>query len=96
MNQNPPNMPQCNNSYGNSWKNCMEGNNQKNDPEKKLYTAILDHCCKLEMQCNNPNVWFKNNNINAVCTPSPPINRPHFGDTIHDHKVNKTLSFGVY
>ena len=100
MNQDPLNMPLCNIRNVNSWINCMKGQNEKKNPEdkdmsnKERRAVSIDHCCKLEMQCKNPNKLLKNNIFDAVCTPSKPLVGPHFGDV--RMPISHTLSFGVY
>jgi len=88
------------------WKNCMDDPRKEKDPERKdmsdeeKHAAAMTDCCDSEMQCSNPNVWFRKNNISARCVLHKSPDQPHFGDVqmslIHAHKVKKTLSFGVY
>jgi hypothetical protein len=88
----------------NQWRDCMGGTNMKNDPEnmglskEDLIKKENTFCCNEVMQCDKPNDWFQQNNINAMCVPNK-INRPHFGDLqliSHKRKILKTMMFGVY
>lgn len=88
------------------WKNYMDDPRKEKEPERKdmsdeeKHAAAMTDCCDSEMQCSNPNVWFRKNNISARCVLHKSPDQPHFGDVqmslIHAHKVKKTLSFGVY
>jgi hypothetical protein len=108
MSQEPLNMPECSDYYYNSWKNCMEGTNEKKDPEnndlseKQLNNANLEYCCKSQMVCKDPNKFFKEKGLDYTCPVPKVLVSPHFGNVrmsssrSHFHKVKETLSFGVF
>jgi hypothetical protein len=50
------------------WKNCMDDPSKEKDmSDEEKHAAAMTDCCDSEMQCNNPNVWFRKNNISTRC-----------------------------
>jgi hypothetical protein len=94
----------------NSFKGCIEGNNQEKNPENRfmnqeqLDSDTIEHCCKLEMTCKNPNKILKNGGYPryncAPPEPNPESVKPHFGDvkmsSQHHAILKEKLYSGVY
>jgi hypothetical protein len=99
------NWEQGNTTLKYKWTTCMEGANMKNDPENKdlskedLIKKENIFCCNKVMQCDKPNEWFQQNNINSICVTNKKINEPIFGDLhvdSHRRKMLKTMMAAVY
>jgi hypothetical protein len=81
------------------WDHCVKDPSKNNNPERKnmskeeKHTSSIKDCCESIMQCNNPNEWFKKNNIQASCIVSSPPVQPHFGDIQYS---THPMMYGVY